>query len=604
MLMNQFRQTYTLIIILISIGLINLFQSCANTTAPPSGGVKDTLAPVLVKVTPDSNRVFFPLKGEKIELKFNEFIVLKEAEKNIVVSPPQARRVEAKVRGKSVIVQFRDSLNHNTTYSVSFNNSIVDNNEGNAFYPYRYVFSTGDSIDSLISTADIVDAATLLPLPGITLAFYENHSDSSLYNQLPSAISKSDKWGHFVITNLKPVPYRVIAFSDENGNNIYNPENEKLAFLDTLFTPSKIMKRGMAELAYVDPKDTTASLARKSDFRLYLFREEASRQFVKEYERLSERECYIKFNAHNAVIDSLGFNEIDSNQIIKKFNITRDSLTIWIKGDTKRVPDTLNFSIKYLKTDSLENLVMTRENFRFLIPRKSRQQEQREKERKKDSRPNILEIKLDANPALVEKEGFKLEFPAPIESILIDSIKLISLTPKGQEASEKFKLKADTLELRRYTVLPENRLQQGYDYILSVDSRAFTDISGNYNDSTAIKIMLPKSDKLGRIDLEIKGSDGGSYVVELINQARDKVFRSYRITSDAILDFPYLEPGKYSIRVFKDTNGNGILDSGLLKERRQPEMVRLYKLPSGTEIFDLKEGMELSQGIDLKEIFR
>ncbi len=247
---------------------------------------------------------------------------------------------------------------------------------------------------------------------------------------------------------------------------------------------------------------------------------------------------------------------------------------------------------------------MTRENFRFLIPRKSRQQEQREKERKKDSRPNILEIKLDANPALVEKEGFKLEFPAPIESILIDSIKLISLTPKGQEASEKFKLKADTLELRRYTVLPENRLQQGYDYILSVDSRAFTDISGNYNDSTAIKIMLPKSDKLGRIDLEIKGSDGGSYVVELINQARDKVFRSYRITSDAILDFPYLEPGKYSIRVFKDTNGNGILDSGLLKERRQPEMVRLYKLPSGTEIFDLKEGMELSQGIDLKEIFR
>jgi len=141
----------------------------------------------------------------------------------------------------------------------------------------------------MIATANIADAATLLPLPSVTLAFYESHADSVIYNTLPSAISKSDKWGHFLITNIKPVPYRVIAFSDENGNNMYNPENEKLAFLDSLFTPSKVMVKGMEELSYVDPKDTTASLARTSDFRLYLFREEASRQFVRNYERLSER---------------------------------------------------------------------------------------------------------------------------------------------------------------------------------------------------------------------------------------------------------------------------------------------------------------------------
>lgn len=602
--MQIIKFRYIVIYLVLLFGLTLFLPSCANTTAPPSGGVKDTLAPVLLKVEPDSNKINFPLRGQKIELKFDEFVVLKEPEKNIVVSPPVKKRVETKVRGKSIISEFRDSLNLNTTYSISFNSAIADNNEGNLFPPYRYVFSTGNIIDSMIATANIADAATLLPLPSVTLAFYENHSDSVIYNTLPSAISKSDKWGHFLITNIKPVPYRVIAFSDENGNNMYNPENEKLAFLDSLFTPSKVMVNGMEELSYVDPKDTTASLARTSDFRLYLFREEASRQFVRNYERLSERESFIKFNAHNVKIDSAGFAELDSVNVIKHFNVTRDSLNLWIKGDFKRIPDTLNFRIKYFKTDSLDNLVMTRETFRLPLPRKNRQQEQREKERNKDKRANLLDIKLDANPALIEKEGFRIEFTAPIESIISDSIRLTSLTPKGVESVEKFKLIPDSLELRKYTVKPETTLQQGYDYILSIDSRAFTDITGNYNDSTGIKIMLPKSEKMGKIDLDIKGTEGTSFVVELINQSRDKVFRSYRITSDQILDFPYLDPGKYSIRIFMDKNGNGILDSGLLKERRQPEMVRLYKLPSGTEIFDIKEGMELSQVIDLKEIFR
>ena len=602
--MQKKRLTVLSIISVVLFYTMLFVPSCANTTAPPSGGEKDTLAPVLLKVDPDSNKINFPLSGQKIEMKFDEFIVLKEPEKNIVVSPPVKRRVETKVRGKSIIAQFQDSLIANTTYSISFNNSVADNNEGNLLPPYRYVFSTGAVIDSLLATANIADASTLLPLPSVTLAFYENHSDSAIYNLLPSAVSKSDKWGHFLITNLKPVPYRVIAFSDENGNNIYNPENEKLAFLDSLFIPTKIMRKGMSELQYVDPKDTTASLARSSDFRLYLFREVASKQFVKNYERISERECYIKFNANYVQIDSSGFKELDSMNVIQHFNITKDSLTLWIKGDYKRIPDTLNFDLKYLKTDSLDNLVMTRETIRLPLPRKTRQQEQREKERNKDKRVNLLEMKLDANPALIETEGFRIEFQAPVESIILDSIRLTSLTPKGVENKENFNLIPDSLELRRFTVKPKNILQQGYDYVLSVDSRAFTDISGNYNDSTGIKVMLPKSEKLGRIDLEIKGTEGTSFVIELINQSRDKVFRSHRTTTDKILDFPYLEPGKYSIRIFMDKNGNGILDSGLLKERRQPEMVRLYKLPSGSEIFDIKEGMELSQIIDLKEIFR
>jgi hypothetical protein len=116
--------------------------------------------------------------------------------------------------------------------------------------------------------------------------------------------------------------------------------------------------------------------------------------------------------------------------------------------------------------------------------------------------------------------------------------------------------------------------------------------------------MLPKSEQLGRIDLDVSGINSGSFVIELINQSRDKIFRSYKISSDSKIEYKYLDPGKYSIRIFRDTNGNGILDSGILKERKQPEMVRLYKMPSGSEIIDLKEGMEIMQSINLNEIFK
>lgn len=589
--------------ILLLFTVFHLLPSCANTTAPPSGGEKDTLAPILLKVNPDSNKINFPVYGQKIELIFNEYVVLKDAEKNIVVSPPVKKRVETKVRGKSIIAEFPDSLNIETTYNIAFNSSIADNNEGNLLPPYRYSFSTGANIDSLIVNAEILDAFTLLPIHNATLAFYEDHSDSVLYNALPSAIAKSDKWGYFTITNLKPVPYRVIAFTDDNGNNIYNPENEKLAFLDSLFTPFKVMKRGMEELKYVNPKDTSASLARKSDFRLYLFKEENDRQFIKKHERVSENSCYIKFNASDAVIDSVDFKEIDSAKLIKQFNIKRDSLVFWIKGDIKRIPDTLNLDIKYYKTDSTDRLILARESLKFPLPRKAKQQEQKVKERV-EKRSNLLDLKLDANPAMVEKDGYQIIFPAPIETVSSDSIKFTSLTTKGVEKAEKFKIIPDTIELRKYIIKPEINLQQGFDYKLLLGKGAFKDISGNTNDSTANKIMLPKSEQLGRIDLDVTGINSGSFVIELINQSRDKVFRSYIISSDSKIEFKYLEPGKYSIRIFRDTNGNGILDSGILKERKQPEMVRLYKMPSGSEIIDLKEGLEIMQSINLNEIFR
>jgi len=589
-------------ILLLITAYFAVVHSCANTTAPPSGGLKDTLAPVLVKVSPDSNSINFPREKGKIELKFNEYTVLKDPEKQMVISPPQKKRAETKIRGKSIIVEFKERLDSSRTYTVSFGNSIVDNNEGNIFPQYRYAFSTGSSIDSMLATGSVADAATLLPIPGVTIAFYENHEDSVLYNSLPDAVAKSDKWGYFMLTNIKPVKYRVIAFADGNGNNIYNPENEKLAFLDTLFTPGVVMKKGIEQLKYVDPMDTTASLARKSEMQLYLFREEAGRQMIRNYERPLDRMSFVKFNLPYVQIDSVGFENIDSSFVISQFNVKRDSLVLWLGDSIKRVPDTLYLNIKYMKSDSLDNLVSSRERLKLTAPR--RKKEENQPSRNTDIRQDLLKMKVEANPALLEKDGYILEFPAPVSVIKKEEILFKSVTPKGIEAKEEYTFGRDSVELRKYYIKPKNKLLEGHDYVLTLNQAAFRDIYGHTNDTIVSKSMLPKNERLARIDLTVKGTKGATYVIELTNQSRERVYRSYKVMHDTELAFPYLDQGKYSLRIFRDENSNGILDSGNLKERRQPEMVRLYLLPSGSSVIELKEGMELSQNINLDEIFK
>jgi putative ribosome biogenesis GTPase RsgA len=94
------------------------------------------------------------------------------------------------------------------------------------------------------------------------------------------------------------------------------------------------------------------------------------------------------------------------------------------------------------------------------------------------------------------------------------------------------------------------------------------------------------------------------YIVDLLNEKRNSVLRSYVIENDQTLVFPYLKKGKYSIRITEDLNKNGIVDTGNLLEHRQPEKVRFYKLEDGTFLIDVPEMMEIDQNIDLQEMFR
>lgn len=142
----------------------------------------------------------------------------------------------------------------------------------------------------------------------------------------------------------------------------------------------------------------------------------------------------------------------------------------------------------------------------------------------------------------------------------------------------------------------------GYEYKLKVPHRKFRDINGFYNDSTEVKVSLPKDDKLSTLSLDVVGVHH-KYIVDLLNEKRDKVMRSYIIEKDTKLLFPYLKSGKYSVRITEDINKNGIVDTGNLLEHRQPEKVIFYKLRDGSEVLTVKESTEMEQRIDLGKLF-
>ena len=203
----------------------------------------------------------------------------------------------------------------------------------------------------------------------------------------------------------------------------------------------------------------------------------------------------------------------------------------------------------------------------------------------------------------MEQYGFTLEFQYPIVEDAFDSLTFRYLNPRQEEVIGKYTVEQDTLNLRKYIIRPTEELLPGYEYFLKIPHRKFKDINGHYNDSSEVKVSLPKDDKLSLMRLELSNVNN-KYIVDLLNEKRNKVLRSYIIEDDQTLLFPYLKAGKYSIRITEDLNKNGIVDTGILLEHRQPEKVRFYKLEDGTFLIDIPEMAEIDQSIDIIEMFK
>ncbi len=586
------------------LGSMVFSHSCANTTQAPTGGAKDTIPPTIVAFSPEHMSVNVPVHGTTFTFTFNEYVTVKKAS-NIVLSPPQTRPPKTRLRGKSVEVSFEEDLLPDMTYTLDFIDAIADNNEGNVFPGFTYVFSTGDSIDSLMVTGIVQDCNTLDPVKGITVMLYKDHADSAVMLSRPFAVTKTDDWGFFCIRNIKDTTYRLYAVKDDNSNNMYDPSDKELiAFADSAIRPVTVVNDTLQEVQKLDMKDTLACLARKAEFELSLFRERPSRQLIMKNVRVSDRSSYITFNAPDAHIDSMWVRGLPANKLITQFNIERDSLEVWV-NEKSRLPDTLHMYVNYRRTDSLGRLSPYLEHLKVYFDDDSGSKGKtasKSSSKKVSHGDTICVFKLSAEPATVEQYGYSLEFHYPIVNEAFDSLSLQAINPRQQIEPMTFKVTRDSTNLRKYTVMPEGRLLPGYDYVLKVPHRKFRDINGFYNDSTEVKVTLPTDEKLSTLNLVMSGVRQ-KYIVDLLTDKRDKVLRQYIIDRDCTLRFPYLQAGIYCIRITEDMNRNSIVDSGSLLGHRQPEKVRFFKIKDDFRI-DIMESAEIDQSVDLAELFK
>ena len=575
---------------------------CANTTTPPTGGPKDTIPPVLRKVEPLPATVHVPTKKTKLRFSFDEYVKIKDANA-VYLSPPLEKKPKAVIRGKSLEVTFESDLDSNTTYTLDLTGALADNNEGNLFPGFTLVFSTGAQIDSMCLTGLVQDCNALMPVKGATVVLYKDHSDSAVFLRRPVAAAKTDDWGFFSIRNIQDTLYRVYAIKDENNNNMYDPESERIAFLDTLFRPTTVYNDSLYEFKKFDMKDTALCLARFPQIELNLFRETPSKQFIVKKERVGPRTAYLTFMAPHARIHDLRIKGLPREKLIRQFNLQQDSLELWV-NDQRKMPDTLQLVVKYDKTDT-NGVLKPQEELVKLTYSKELRAELMKKERNYRDRKHedtIAVMTTQADPTRVEQYGFEIEFKYPLIRDSWDSLKLTAINPRQQESVGKYDVIRDSTNLRMFRVMPRERFQPGYDYILKIPHRGFRDVNGYYNDSTQLKVTLPNDEKLSSVTLELSGVHN-RYIVDLLGEKRDKVIRSFIVDSDGPLVFPYLKQGQYCIRITEDKNRNALVDTGELLARRQPEKVLFFK-PDGEVLIKVLERAEMIWKINLEEMFR
>lgn len=210
-------------------------HSCARVGSP-IGGSKDTLAPNVIGANIDSTRINVARDIKELRIDFDEYITLKDINKNLIISPPIKnikRILPSTIANTSLLIQWTDTLQANTTYNFNFGNSIADNNESNILRYYNFAFSTGEKLDDLYISGEIKDGMAIKKVQSsenkLVVGLYQV-KDTINYREKPYYISKIDDDGYYELNYLSPGKYRILAFEDENGNSFYDPGKEKVGF--------------------------------------------------------------------------------------------------------------------------------------------------------------------------------------------------------------------------------------------------------------------------------------------------------------------------------------------------------------------------------------
>lgn len=594
---------------LILIAALSLLMVACARMGQPDGGWFDDDPPRIIGSNPADQAV--GVNSKRITIQFDEYIKLEDATQNVIVSPPQLEMPEIKATGKKIVVDLKDSLKANTTYTIDFSDAISDNNENNPLGNYTFTFSTGERIDTFEVAGTVLDASNLEPIKGIQVGLYADLADSAFRTKPLLRVARTDGRGHFVIKGVAPGEYRVYALQDADGNYMFNQKSEMVAFSHTTYKPSAgpdirqdTIWRDSLRIDNILRVPYTHFYP--DDIILLAFQEvQTDRYLLKQPERKDADRFTLYFSYGNPQLPEIrGFNFDEKDAFVLEASEKKDTLTYWLRDTALVNQDTLSMQLSYLMTDSTGVLV-TQIDTVDVIAKTSYAKRQKDLKKQVESwEKEQAKLKKQGEPydSIMPREPLKVQYNVP-GTMAPDSRPTINMPAplaRCDTASIHLYTKVDTLWyrvpvdvqrrdslLRTYDVLAE--WTAGSEYSLEVDSAAFEDIYGNVSKPFKQGIKISTLDEFSTIVLQLAGVADTTYVVQLLDQS-EKIIKQVRTEANGDAVFFYVKPGGYYARAFRDRNGNGVWDTGNYDADLQPEEV--YYFPGR---IDCKEKWDITR---------
>lgn len=591
--------------------MLLLMAACASI-GQPDGGPYDEMPPKLVSSTPGERATNNSLK--KIELLFDEYVKIENASEKVIISPPQLEQPEIKAQGKKVIVELLDTLKENTTYSIDFSDAIVDNNEGNPMGNFAFTFSTGEHIDSMEVSGTVLNAENLEPIKGILVGLHSDLEDSAFVKKPIERVARTNGSGKFVIKGVAPGSYRVFALQDMDQDFKFSQKSEKIAFqklpvstsskpdirLDTMWTDS---------IHYDTIVPVRYTHFYPDDIVLRAFTEEQTNRFLVKNERPLPNRFSLLFSSKSDTLPLLrGLNFDEKDAFMIEASEHNDTLQYWIKDSVNIKKDTLSFELCYYATDTLGNLVMTKDTLSLASKKtlekirkeeadrlENWQKDMKKKQRrgeKVDSIPPVepLSIKITPSGSLDPDNWVTLAFEEPIASIDTAGFHL-QLKEDSLWTDVDFVLEQVPGKLLQYQLAGEWRFEQ--EYQLLIDSASIRGLYGLETAAQKVSLKVKKQDEYSALFMRVTGFEGPAFV-ELLNQ--DKPVKRAQVV-DGSADFYFVKPGKYYARLVVDRDENGLWTTGNYDEGVDAEEVYYY--PGALE---LKQQWDITQDWDVTSV--
>ena len=496
--------------------LLNLLLFSCARVGNPNGGAKDSLAPKFLRSNIDTTRVNVSRNLKELRLDFDEYVNLKDINKNLRISP-EIKKIKkiipSNLANKYVLIQWEDTLKANTTYNFNFGNAIADNNEGNILPYFNFAFSTGEKLDDLFVSGTVSDGVTFRKKDAepkenkLVVGLYDAVENVD-FKQKPNYITKVDEENYFEVNYLKKGDYYIIAFDDDNQNSVYDPGKEKVGFLKDKITLDSTSLRGLKLKIYPSKKTVK----------------------YKDYKSVNGG-LLLTFEGNPDKVDVKSISDE-----LTDYKVTHapksDSVNIWFTQENNNFPReqlTNQLKLSYV-TEAKSNTVSV------------------------SYKAAKLDFKLsnkDGN-LLVPENAFRIESSLPLDKIDTSAWKL-----ESDSISQNFTAKIS--EKNPFIILVNSDFKPGKKYVLSVAKESvYSYYAKNDKSAYQFEFEADKPENYGGFKVTLSNKPSAKFWIELIDEKGEVKYSKF--TDEPIISFTNLKPATYYVRVKVDNNGNGSWD--------------------------------------------